>query len=369
MLCIRPDVHVLRLNDTLLAILIILLEKEGGAKFEKEGNAVFTAINSPRGDCLEALINLSLRNCRLEDQRNGDDHATVWRQFQSHFDAELERGDNGEYEFSTLVANYLPNFMYMSKEWVLCKLSQIFDQTNDQKWLCAMQGYSYVNTVYAEVYEHLQKNGDFIRALDDEIIGERIRDRVIENVAIAFLNDYDSLDGEESLLQVVLGRVKAEEIQHLIWFIWTQRNDEDARLREKVLLLWPLVLKIIDYPSKEGRAIASRLCLWAAFVDQIDASSKTYLVAVSKYADEEHNSYDFLNNLARISDSQPLEANEIWREFLKGSASDYPEEAVRKLLANLVSEGEEGVRLARETVSEYLSQGVERPSVCLAELI
>lgn len=368
---VKSDDHAIdtRFDEAVLAILEVLLEKESGKCFDKDSDAVFVAINSPRGNCLEALINVSLRCCRLNDRENDGDHSMAWSQFEMYFDAELERGDNGEYEFATLVTNYLPNFLYMSKDWVLLNLSRIFDQTRDQKWSCAMQGYSYVGTVYQEIYDYLLKNGDFIRALDDSVIADRIRDRVIENIAIAFINDYEAVDRKDSLLAEVLNRGKVEEIQHLIWFIWTRRNDEDTKLKDKILLLWPQVVSVIDYSTKEGRGIASRLCLWAAFVDQINASSRKYLMAISKYADEDYNSFDFLGNLARISESQPLEVNEIWREFLKGSASDYPPEAVRNLLTNLVSQGDDGIRLAKETVSEYLRLGVERPYDCLEEIL
>jgi hypothetical protein len=73
--------------------------------------------------------------------------------------------------------------------------------------------------------------------------------------------------------------------------------------------------------------------------------------------------------LARISGEQPFEANEIWQTMLQGSPSYYPEEAIRKLLANLVSRGPEGVRGARATVSEYLKKGLSSPSIWLKDII
>jgi hypothetical protein len=69
-----------------------------------------------------------------------------------------------------------------------------------------------------------------------------------------------------------------------------------------------------------------------------------------------------------MSDEQPFEANDIWLRMLEGAPADYPEEAIRRILKNLVSRGDEGQRSARETVSVYLEQGVEQPSIWLKEI-
>ena len=116
----KSDDHAFheKFHDEAESILALLLEKESGAEFKEDGDAVSIAINSPRGRCIEALINLSLRVCRLEDGRNNRGHTAAWDHFRHYYDAELERPEYGEYEFATLVTNYLPNFRYMSKEWV-----------------------------------------------------------------------------------------------------------------------------------------------------------------------------------------------------------------------------------------------------------
>ena len=80
-----------------------------------ESDAVFVSINSPRGQSLAALINITLRKCRLPDHENLNDHSDVWTHFQTYYDAELDRIDIPEYEFVTIVTNYLPNFLYSVK--------------------------------------------------------------------------------------------------------------------------------------------------------------------------------------------------------------------------------------------------------------
>lgn len=366
----KSDDHAFpeKYHESVEAILKILLEREEGEQFKIDSDAVSIAINSPRGQCIEALINLTLRACRLEDRSRNGDHGAVWAHYCTYFDAELRRSEEGEYEFATLVTQYLPNFLYMDKAWVLDNLTRIFDQTNYLKWSCAMQGYSYVSNVYQEIYEFLKSHGDMSRILDDENIKDKVEERIIQNIAVAYISDFETLDKEESLIKIILDRAVFDELSHLIWFIWTLRKDVNAKLKIKVYGIWPLVLKKLDFSKKEDRKIASSLCHWAAFVDHIDRKRMEWLTTIAPYADESHNTYDLLKNLAKLSERQPFEANAIWQRMLEGSAYDYPEEAIRKLLANLVAEGPEGIRAARVTVSLYLQKGLTRPSMWLKDI-
>lgn len=349
-------------------VLLTLLKKEEGEEFKPDSDAVSVAINSPRGRCIEALINLTLRSCRLAN-KHGSAHVETWTHFQPMYDAELARADRGEYEFVTLVVNYLPNFLYLSKEWVLTNLENIFDQKNYQKWLCAMQGYAYVGTVYEEIYKHLKENGHFVRALDDENIKKKVDEKIIQNIAVAYINDFEKLEDKTSLIHQLLVRKKHPEISQLIWFLWKQRKDGDEKIRAKVFELWPRIFSVIDTSTRDGKQLASKLCDWIAFVDDVNDTNKQLIFSVVPYADENHHSYDLLRSIARISDHQPHVAYEIWRCVLDKAQPDYPEEAIQATLANLVRVGPEGVRKAKDIVDQYLKGGNEGPFKVLREVM
>lgn len=351
-------------------IIVFLLNREEGEEYKEDTDAVSKSINSPRGHCLEALINLTLRSCRLSDKNYNKNHSEAWARFQPFYDVELERADapKPEYEFATLVTNYLPNFLYMSKEWVLDNLERVFDQEHYLKWLCAMQGYAYVGTVYQEIYQHLKDHGDFKKALDDENIRDRVEEKVIQNIAAAYIADFENFSDKNSLINALISRNEYEELSHLIWFIWTLRKESDENLKNRVYELWPEILKNIDLSTREGKTVASQLCHWAIFVDQIDDERRELLLAIAPYADEAHNSYKLLESIADISRTQPFEAQAIWMKMLEGATPDYPEEAVRQILVNLKKQGHEGLRKAKEAVSEYLKNGNDRPAAWLREI-
>ena len=350
-----------------------LLNNTKGNEFSKEENAAITAINSPRGHCLEALINLALRSCRLSDKRKDKDHSAAWEKFQPTFDAELSRAetDNPEYEFVTLVVYYLPHFLYMSKEWVLNNLDKIFDRNDDFKWSCAMQGYVYVNRVYPEIYHHLKSNGDFLRVLNDKNIEENVTQKVIQNIAIAFLNGLDELDSESSLMKPLIRRNESEEINYLIRFVWGVRKEDRINIQSKAFELWPKILDNIDLSTDNGQKSAAQLCCWVEFINQIEGPQKEWLHKMAPYAEAMHDGYRLLKNLSRLSEKQPFESQEIWLKTIGQDSYPYPEDTVKKFLKNIVNSGngKEGENKAKEVIDQYLQYGETRPMEWLDEII
>ncbi len=352
-------------------VLSVLLDREKGVDYNNDTDAVSKSINSPRGHCIEALINLTLRFCRIADKKNHRDHSRVWSRFQSYYDSELSRADTKppEYEFATLVTNYLPNFLYMSKTWVLNNLGRIFDQNNYLKWLCAMQGYAYVGTVYQEIYKFLKEHGDILKSLDDENIKDEVEKKIIQNIAVAFINDFESFNEENSLIQIFITRNEQREISQFIWFIWTLRKKGDQNLKNKVYELWPKILRNTDLTTDEGKRMASKLCHWTVFVDNVDDESRYLINAVAPYADVSHNSHDLLRSIAAISETQPFEAYGIMMKMFEGAFPYYPEEAIKKILANLIKQKQEGKQKAKDIVDIYLKQGIRMPYNILNEIM
>lgn len=352
------------------SVIACILENEKGVEFKETEDKVTTAINSPRARCIQALINLTLRSCRLSRKGSGDDHSGVWEKFQHYYDAELKKADSGEFEFSTLVTVYLPNFLYMSRQWVLSSLGTIFSKEDYMRWLCAMEGYYYSGMPDKEVYEHLSINGDLLKALDDENIMHRVRGRVIENAASAYIRDLENLGegGNKSMVKSLVDRGAPQELNILIHFMTNLGKKGYLGVKDKIFELWPLLIETADFSTREGRALASNLCAWSIFVDDLDGERMELLLKIAPYADESHTPRDLLQSLARLSEKQPFKANEIWLKILARAAPTYPEGAIRQILSNLISRGEEGKRAAEKTVDEYIKKGVETPSRLLREL-
>jgi hypothetical protein len=350
------------------SILSALLSREKGAEFKEDDDAVFISINSTRGRCLNALINHSLRSCRVADKEDRN-HASVWKEYESIYNSELQRGQIGEYEFTTLVTSCLQNFLYMSPEWVYANLATIFDQSNYRKWLCAMQGYAYVSAVTPEVYDHLSAGGHYLSALDDENLRDRIDEKVVRDIVLAYLNNHEQLENRGSLIATLFNRRKYSELGQIVWFVWTLRGSKGLDLPTKVRELWPKMMEAVDSRTNEGRQLASSLCRWAEVIETVDDATEGWLIAVAAFAEEGHSSDSLLQGLSALSEKQPLPAQRIWLRMLVSCSYDYPEGAIRQILENLVKLGPEGIREAKEIVDAYLRHGLARPAGWLSEII
>ncbi len=362
----RSDDHAFDESFLNLAteILLIVLENQEGESFDDNSDAISIAINSPRGQCIQALINLVLRSCRLK-QASGESHDAVWNTFQLIFDSELLKSRKGNFEFITLVTRYLPNFLYMSDAWIMQNLNKIFDKDNYKAWLCAMQGYASTNTVYEQVYKFLALNGHFISALDDDNFKDRVDEIIIQHIVVAYLNDYERLDDPSSLISQILVRAKFNELGWLIWFIWLQRDTKDTKLTQKVFEIWPKLINQINIGTAEGKKLASKLCTWAIFISEVTDENRKLLMDILPYANEDYNSHDLMENVARISEKQPVEAYHLWEEILITAMPDYPPEDIKRTLLNISKSGADGQRQAKSIASKYIAKGNDQLAIWL----
>ena len=274
-----------------------------------------------------------------------------------------------EYEFVTLSAIYLLNFRYLSKPWTITNLPKIFDSGNHLRWSCAIQGYAYVGRVYKEFYEFLRNEGHFLKALQDQNLSDQVKENIIQNIGIAYKNGIESLDDENSLVVYLLNKGSLNQLGELIWFFWTLRGQQTKEIRQKVQELWPRILNRLDTNTKEGKKLASRLSTWVVFMEEIDEEHREFLFKTIPFAEVDYKGPKILEEIARISQKQPIEAGELWNTMFEISAPDFPKEAVFRIFANLAANGEEGKRLARDIASQYISQGTERPGEWLNQIL
>lgn len=345
-------------HESALYLLEFIIARESGEEFSAEKDAVSIAINSPRGRCLEALINLSLRECRLQHAEEGN-HDRAWEKFQPHYDREFAR--TGEHEFATLFVNYLPNFLYLSKSWTLSRLPDAFDASNSTRWSCAMQAYAYVANVYQEIYRFLRDGGHFVAALDDINLSDRVSEKIVQNACVAYLHGQEQLHDVDGLIGLIARRRMPKEISHVIRFFWSLRGS--PRLgqaeRERVVQLWAFFDRDVSDASVEGTVPIGKFIRWLEYLPRLEGEFlELALRAASALCDTQENyTYDLLRTLARFSSDTPNEVAEVWLRALEGSQMSYPEEAVREALLNIFLSEPNGRQLAKQVVSAYAKKG------------
>lgn len=362
-------------------ILECLLKNQKSVSFQKNGmfdNALTTAMGSPRGRCVEALINVALRHCRVADKEITKGHTEAWQEFQRYFDRELKRKSEINYEFFALFPKYIRNFLYMSEGWLTKNLKVIFNPNYKEKWLCVVQGYAYTTGFVPKVYQYLKSHEYIILALDDKNLSQEHSMKFVQDIVYSFLRNEESLNDKDSLMRKLLSRGKTNEIHEIIQFIYSFELEYREKISPKVYELWPPIQEIIkknfEFRPEDGRKLASLLCFWIEFIDYLNDEKKEWLLEIAPYASSEYDfSYEFLKNLARLSEQQPFEVNEIWQAMINEISIDtykflVAEEYMKTMLKNLLSKGKEGEKLARETTDKFVRKGAFQLSDILSEI-
>jgi hypothetical protein len=335
------------------------LEHQQGASFGNTSDAVTVSINSPRGKLIEALFNFALRVCRLADKAENN-HKHVWEdELQPIFDRQVALINDGNGEFVTLFANYLPNLLYLSGPWTIEKLPIIFDKTNRQRWVCAMQGYTYVDRVFPEVYGFLKANTHFIDALDCEEIESQGKRKLIQNIAIAYLRGDEELDEDKGLLISLLDRWRFSELRELIWFIWKLHAGHKDDFNTRILPLWAAITDRANIENRDDRRILAQLCALSAYVYELDDEITRLIMRAAPYAEIEHDSHILVEQLKRLVDDYPERVGDIFLAMLDNFAPSYKQEHIEHILTVMFEQDGELRQKANRMFEKYLEYGTE----------
>ena len=340
-------------------IIVFLLGREEGENIEIDSDAVFISINSSRGKCIEALFNYSLRMARFADKEKNN-HEEIWNEVRPIFDAELiKTKDGGNVEFSTLCGNYIVSLFYFNQKWAAENINLIFSRTSYKNWLCAIQGYSYVHKVYREIYKVLRNEGHLKNAIECQDLNEECKRRYIQNIVIAYLQGDEKLDDEKSIINFLMQRWVVEEINEIIWFLWTERKNKTKPLISCALELWRFCAKKIEGKEQENKKMLCKLNMFASFIDNINEETKKLLVQAAPYANIDHDAYLLIEELKRLVDVNPLDVGDIYIEMLSGCTPDFKEEDIIYIVDKLFVDKNGGKDQAIKICDIYLENSFE----------
>ncbi|QJT16798.1 hypothetical protein E5E96_05555 [Aeromonas sp. 1805] len=336
-------------------VLEIMLQNIKGEKFSIDDDAVFISINSSRGRCLEAYINLALYECRNFSQN----HEAVWKNYSDVFNDELTKPEMNEYEFSVLVSMYLSNFLYLSEDWLSMNLELIFGEARSQRWLCAIQGFCYTSGFDTNVYDLFKRKNFFEELLNTPHLNDEVKGQFIERICLVHLWGRDDLSSNESPLALINNRGHYNELRKIVWWFWSIHDDAHQKGRDIVFKLFPTLVERAVDNGRDAQLLASDLCLWIAYIDVLDINTISWLSTIAPYVDKAHNTNYFLEGLARLSSSYPLEVSHIWKLTLIESRHFYDDKSIKTLFNNILKLGHDGQLIAKEIADCYLIHGAQ----------
>lgn len=318
------------------ALISILLEKLEPADDAKE-DAMFQAINSPRGKAIEALFSHTLRVCRISDKERGD-HTEAWRVIKPTFDEELVKCENTNYEFSTLAAAYLTNINYISHDWLLLSIDKIFPKDFPENFACAIDGLAYVSASRS-IYRLLLEHGVLDKALRLNKTRKQAHEKIIERIAIAYLWGDETLDSPR--LSYLFEGYQIEDLQDAVGFFSNARRQELTKEQiERVICFWEKCVTWAEALAEPPMVLLSRLSHLICYVDTLSDREIKLLLAVAPYIDVEYHADTFIEELDRLLEQDPEKVSLVLGRALDSYQPDFDyEDRLKNLLIKLAKSG------------------------------
>lgn len=328
--------------DLIDKIVRTLLDKQPDKAGGDDKDALTEAINTTKGHVLECLKSYVLRRFRdyekLADKGINEKKA-FWKTIEPLFDREIKRTEHGNFEFSSIAGAYLPNLYYLSKDWLINNINNIFP-ADDRHWRCAMQGYSYVSTVYEVIYNLLKSNGHLKRALDIEFSNEQTRKRIIENIAISYIRGKETINNNDSLFDYILKQWRKDDIEDIISLFWSHRDvDLDCEQKGRIFDFWRHCFVRIKEHEEDHKDILSDLNLLTVFFDKLDGEQKEWLKQSVLYVEDRYHSAFLLEYLDKLADVNPKEVGEVFILMLQKCVPSYKQENIQSIVEKLFKAG------------------------------
>lgn len=290
---------------------------------EASDDAMTQAINSEKGKAIEALFNHTLRSCRVSDQLH-EDHLEVWESLQPVFDREIRKCIGENYEFSTLVAAYLPNLEYISPEWVRENFDKIFPAAYPENFLCAIDGLTYCSATRSN-YALLVEHGVLDRALNTDLKGRQARERLIQRICLAYLWGDEQLNSPR--IELLFHPEKIDDLKEAVEFFWSVRRQElTPEQVEMVMKFWSKINDWVARLPEPPKQLMSSLSRLICYVENISDIEKQLLLAVAPYVSIGYNADHFIEELDRLVGSFASEVSAILGKVLESHKPTYDDE-------------------------------------------
>ena len=328
-------------------IIEVQLEKitENRSGIEDTKDYLTKAINTKKGKVLEALINYSLLICRSADKEK-EKHEKEWGDLESLYDTLIN--EKYDYVTASIFSRYIPNLMYLDKEWTQDNLNTIFNKQNQETWLAAIAGHAYGKYV-GSVIEFMVNEGQIkliLEAYENKEIEFQTYRRFIQFSAIHFLLN----DGSDAV-DPILVRNEDSEISELVSSVRYISDNIHDDLIPRVLELWRLLLNHIHGKEEDFTNTLSGLSKWVVFIDNFKNDEYDLLGQVMPFAFKPKHFDFFLDEWIRLVEIDPEKTVDLFLMALKERVPYLEKEKMIEFVDHLL---ESGLKEKAEEISNIL---------------
>ena len=341
-------------------------------------------LNSARGSVFSAMVTYVLRYARI----NNPKQEIGWPQaIREDFTKRLDRSIESSFEFSFTLGNYLPNLLYLDKEWVVDNIDRIFPQQDEYHWHVAFSGYLlYSRQLYEIIYSLFKKHGHYQRALTSDFcnqqvdatvlpetpvvyldsqqmdltVDRRVRETLVSDICVGWMEGWETLEDKTSLIYQLINSGKPKLLSTLIHFFWRQRGNLPSKAKAKVMPTWRALFEVLSQQSDivEYQEVLSRLSGWVDLVDKIDEEVLQWLKLSARHIKRLSDSAFFIEALRAHVPQTPKEVSVIYLEMLNNNIyPDYNPTDIQEIVRILYNQGHK--EAADEICNLYAKAGRE----------
>ena len=286
-------------------ILTVLVEKADPSMSTSE-DLRFGVLNSVRGSVFLAMVHYALRYARINNPKQG----IRWPQaIREDFTKRLDRSVEPSFEFSFTLGNYLPNLLYLDKEWVVNNIDRIFPQQDKSHWEAAFSGYLFGSRISEDLYSLLKERGHYQKALNTDFTDKEVLRRLIRHVCTGWIEDLETFNEKTSLIYQLINSDNPKLLSEMVHFFWKQRNSTSDKIKSKIKPAWCVLIKVLSSNSSEAeyQEILGSLSGWLGLIDKIDEETLEWLKLSAKYVGRRFNSAFFVETLREHAPQTPKE--------------------------------------------------------------
>ncbi len=338
-------------------ILMLLLDKVKSRDPKSMSDLVTSSLNSSKGKVLHAVVSYSSRyakelNSAIEDRWSPN--------IKKAFEIRLDRNIDPSYEFSVILGLYLPHLYGLNKKWISNSINGIFLKENDHHWKITFSAYlSASSTVYHDIYQMLRKSGNYEKVLSSTLSDQDLH-RVVSHISVAFLEGWEDLDDENSLISKLFDAESPTYMSSLISFFSIKRDVLEGKkriIKELGSKIYEYLLSSLDnLDSIQKKKMMKQFLEWLGVFDEIDDDIYEWLIFSIENIEGEV-PFAFVDNLLVHIDRTPEKAGKLFLEALNADVHPkFPrKENIEELVSKLFEKEESD--LAERICNLYLSKG------------
>lgn len=289
-------------------------------------------------DLYKAMILYSLRYARLYKKNDEERWPSTVKDY---FNELLNQEITTIKDFYKVLGQYLVNLMYLDNEWVTKNIKNIFPSDKKEYLEAAFTNHVlYASRVYKEIYFLLKDAGIWSLVFEHTFKEERVIEHIVQFICVSYMEEWEELDNNDSLINVLITRKKISELVEIVRFIGRFKDiTEEKRIRIKNL--WKALYKIVSENESRYEIIISDLASWIALINEIDNDAFEWLKLSARYVEVNYDSSFLIEHLERLVKINPKEVGTIYIEMLNANVyPTYEEDNIKNIVTALYDAGQ-----------------------------